>query len=66
MSWNPIETAPRDGEAILATARGHTPIVVYWCDWLEAHWQPLGQVWREVAPTHWMPLPQPPAPSLGG
>ena len=66
MSWKPIETAPRDGQAILATARGHTPIVVYWCDWLEAHWQPLGHAWREVAPTHWMPLPQPPAPSLGG
>lgn len=62
MPWNSIESAPRDGQAILAVDQGPTPVIIFWCDWLEAHWQPLGQAWREVSPTHWMPLPEPPKP----
>lgn len=64
--WRPIETAPRDGTAILVTA----PDVE--CEVTIAYFQrgrlysifdgkPFGG-W--VTPTtHWMPLPKPPTPS---
>lgn len=67
--WLPIESAPRDGTAILVSLswvdscpeffdirvyRWHSP----WKEWVQS-----GPLFRhdEVKPTHWMPLPEPPA-----
>lgn len=56
--WQPIETAPKDEELILAG------------QWLSGRWEVrngrwLANRWPFVGfsqPTHWMPLPTPPAP----
>jgi uncharacterized protein YaeQ len=64
--WQPIETAPKDGEKILAwlvTSCGSIGFVdtLYWCSddeperWLNTH---ADEVYS--TPTHWMPLPEPP------
>ncbi|KQW68106.1 hypothetical protein ASE17_06505 [Phenylobacterium sp. Root77] len=60
MIWQSMENAPQDGREILALVEGATPMVVYWSEWLEGHWQPLGHPWRETSPTRWAPLPPPP------
>lgn len=69
MSWQPIETAPKDGTRILAYQplgmwhsarpwRGERIEVVYWHQpanpKAEGLWVPSHR------PTHWMPLPDPP------
>lgn len=63
--WQPIETAPKDGRAILAyTADGMCEII-----WNGARWEQCpchstydgcGEAVLSCFPTHWMPLP--PAP----
>lgn len=77
MTWQPIETAPRDGtEIVMLDAAVKTATVGYWMsdvDWINAgkllgaalvapSWFPL------ATPTHWMPLPAPPEalPPLSG
>lgn len=61
-SWQPIETAPKDGIAILGYSDG-AMATVRWCA--------LGNYWELVVvggwaeddewePTHWQPLPTPP------
>lgn len=66
MEWQPIETAPKDGEMVLVndTTPGYTPWVaasyVYGDDWngwvyddsSTADANPLGP-----NPTHWLPVP---------
>lgn len=59
--WNPIETAPKDGQRLLV-----------WSEWfgttMIAFWQDFGgyKCWegenghRKLKPTHWMPLPKAP------
>lgn len=67
--WQPIETAPRDGTAILifepprqsVQYEVHAVIqVAKWnvrgSWWVEAH----GEGYETYEPTHWMPLPLPP------
>jgi len=70
--WQPIETAPKDGRAVIGLV-GH---LVY-----RMHWQAYYKKWpheeggptftygwsgeshdsfRPITPTHWMPLPVPP------
>ncbi len=62
MKWQPIETAPKDGNDVLVFGGG---------DYTVAHWN--GEEWRDYGdigwagmcgddnqPTHWMPLPEPP------
>lgn len=56
MSWQPIDTAPKDGTEFLGWFPGST--VMIW-------WMGQGGVWGNdfwegEAPTHWMPLPEPP------
>lgn len=60
-SWQPIETAPKDGRAILtfdpAAYSTEKVLVGWWSDkggWL------VGEGFRHQ-PTHWMPLPTPPS-----
>lgn len=55
--WQPISTAPRDGNPILAAEDGYAPYVVEWFDGGQA-W--IGADHGYVYPTHWMHLPAPP------
>jgi hypothetical protein len=68
--WQPIETAPKDGSAILACyaphydTNGFLPVAVRWRTY---HPNATGKpTWRTSngtkigAITHWMPLPEPP------
>jgi hypothetical protein len=57
--WQPIETAPRDGTAILAFERdplGGMQVVT----WERGRWLALYEYEQE--PAYWMPLPTPPTP----
>jgi hypothetical protein len=70
MDWQPIETAPKDGTAVLvfgerySTPNGTPGIAV--ARWYEDGFPP--QTWWGTAgnslvvqcPSHWMPLPPPP------
>lgn len=64
--WLPIETAPKDGEDILATD-GTAMLVTYWygasTGWLYRYTDHGVDGW---SPTHWMPLPASPAPDKEG
>lgn len=70
-SWQPIETAPRDGTRILiwfvhSNAKfSDDPVGHGWEAAHEAHWidhNGGGWTWHGLAgsPTHWMPLPESP------
>lgn len=69
MTWQPIETAPRDGTRILAWGTLHAPgwndgerpsieITVYGYGGFAGWYAPAMGGWE---PTHWMPLPEAPA-----
>jgi hypothetical protein len=64
VSWQPIETAPKDGTQILAFAherRGYFG-VAQWAEAQPAFKDVAGWFWDyAIRPTHWMPLPAPPA-----
>lgn len=66
--WKPIETAPKDGQAILVTD-GMDCYCVEWdeeFDWWTVDDNKLGPFrLRGSAPTHWMPLPPVPGPADG-
>ena len=55
--WQPIETAPRDQQTIIA----HDPVagtrLVFWSF---AEWY-CHETRSSLAPTHWQPLPAPPS-----
>jgi hypothetical protein len=65
--WQPIDTAPKDGTAILiwpaqSALTGSTECmtisyVVRWHDWKEAWIEASGEEYDTFYPTHWMPLP---------
>ena len=60
MTWQPIETAPKDGTAALIFSKDDAfgPVIVgWWENDDEAWWGPHSYI---VRPTHWMPLPDPP------
>ena len=63
MEWQPIETAPKNGEWVLlyfphyaksSVGKWRSPSPEYY-----QHWCIEGGV-TPYDPTHWMPLPQPP------
>jgi len=56
VNWQPIGTAPLNGEEILVWDQlGFADV---------AFWDPLSLRWSsgdlQLTPTHWMPLPEPP------
>lgn len=69
MEWKTIDTAPKDGTAILLCCAGCTPSTgafdnrLGWVDFnLDDH--EAREIWVDSmttwSPTHWMPLPPPP------
>jgi len=61
--WQPIETAPKDGEILLSGQWLSGTWEVRIGRWLVHRWPFVG----EGQPTYWMPLPDPPrSPSLAG
>lgn len=70
-TWQPIETAPKDGTRVLISC-DHGEFIAYWSDnaSLErCHRGPAWQIfdcedcwysWAVEEPTHWMPLPKSP------
>lgn len=65
MEWRPIETAPKDGEAVLvAMSQSDGEQQVSLCSFEREWWFPgMSGTLAEFGwtPTHWMPLPAPPA-----
>lgn len=70
--WQPIETAPKDGERVDLWAtdifgHGQRFADCYWqiAQWPEQHdrWVGLPEGRRNWNPTHWQPLPEPPSPN---
>lgn len=66
MDWQPIETAPKDGTAILTCERGNYARSIRVCWWVVDQYQ--GVFWQDDAdsepnPTHWCPIPAPPPPT---
>jgi hypothetical protein len=69
MKWRAIETAPKDGTAVLLYSPDSTEPQIFIGHFIEfegeaGRWQ---DYWREdgcwpihAEPTHWMPLPKPP------
>ena len=70
VTWQPIETAPKDGREVLALGLrhgdyGYTDDEKGWTGirWMNKGWQetkPTGRYSNGFTPTHWMPLPAPP------
>lgn len=59
--WQPIETAPKDGEHVLICA-GKNVALVYWDDdftWVSAEDNLMAHIVHSN-PTHWMSIPQRP------
>ena len=56
--WQPIETAPVDGENILVT--DGTVIFLVYCNTSPSEWRDVwcGNSMTAFTPTHWMPLPE--------
>ena len=74
MEWQPIETAPKDGTAILVFPPSLSGVQASIAKWdkdeyarrpkpywkrLDAHGRAF--ISREKPPTHWMPTPPPPS-----
>jgi hypothetical protein len=62
MSWQPIETAPRDGTDILAFEKvgGKDRILTMRYDRMAETFVTNVHSFVAFDPTHWMPLPPPP------
>lgn len=69
LTWQPIETAPKDGSLILLTPSRCWAVDVnadcevgYWDDDFGGKWISMGSTAEDyTGPTHWMPLSNPPA-----
>lgn len=59
MSWQPIETAPRDKTEILLGWTSGLVLCGYWSQFRNhLGWTTSRGMYGD--PTHWMPLPEPP------
>lgn len=61
--WQPIESAPKDGERVLLWGLGFLVMLGQWAglgDYAGPQWWSVTGVAIVPPPTHWMPLPQPP------
>lgn len=73
--WQPIETAPKDGKAVLICSPGNRVAVAFYGDeaFIGNGWHVTVPCmggwgsgsdthihWPEDQPTHWQPLPEPP------
>ena len=58
MTWQPIETAPKDGAIVLVFIGGIMG-TGFWDDEVD-DWELCGYLIGSAKPTHWMPLPDPP------
>lgn len=54
--WQPIETAPKDGEIVDLWHRVYGRITDTW--WDDGGWVPAADWQSDI--THWKPLPEPP------
>ena len=73
MSWQPIETAPKDGTWILVFEPSRYPPHHHVVQWGPPEWGDWPDTWVTMAlgpnpdtydaedATHWMPLPEPPS-----
>lgn len=74
MEWQPIETAPKDGTAILVFPPSSSAMQASIAKWDEdkyankpiPYWRRMDALGkktfsRSLPPTHWMPLPPPPS-----
>ena len=59
MTWQSMETAPKDGTWVLATNGEGLPVIVQFSQYGKG-WQTMDEG-PYTALTHWMPLPAPPA-----
>lgn len=67
-SWQPIETAPKDGTPVLLLSPSFQPgdygNIKGGLVWVSGGWRNLGNGWRndygKEDPTYWMPLPEAP------
>lgn len=69
--WQPIETAPKDGQEVILR-RGKRVGSAMWVHWPSTDFEEAGEGWSigfdseswdgENAPTEWQPLPAPPTP----
>jgi hypothetical protein len=69
LTWEPIETAPKDGTAILGYVPGRVGFFsrqdVAVVAWMDTDWQSVNSGrWVSSEVTHWMLLPQ--APDVDG
>jgi hypothetical protein len=70
VSWQPIETAPKDGQRVdLLLANRERVTDAHWtgASWFSPNWRyDCGSEIREgdPQPTHWIPLPEPPRTAL--
>ena len=66
MTWQPIDTAPKDGTNVWLFCPDEEPqqCAGYFTGEAGAYWEPcdtlVSSVILEVLPTHWMPLPDAP------
>lgn len=75
MDWMPIETAPKDGSAVLLWD-GYESIIGFWWRGRQFLNSPMSEFWSDGPvpcngydagmnqlrePSHWMPLPAPPS-----
>ena len=61
MTWQPIETAPKDGTEILLWDKEFEAYAVGYFLKPLAQWTAFpGGIMDDVSPSHWMPLPEPP------
>ncbi len=70
VSWQPIETAPRDGTRVLLWWDGDFAPVAHWepdgwayhmtMNWMADRGCVIADALLGYEPTHWMPLPEPP------